>query len=305
MAMTGTKQKKFAKTASGRIAYLEAGSGDVAIFIHGVLVNSELFLKQLQGLAGLRRCIALDLMAHGDTEVEPGQDLSFEAQATMLELFIDALGVAKIDLIANDSGVGIAQIFATRCPHRLRSLVLTNGDVHDNWPPKKFSRFLDMVAAGGLSETLQRMVGDKEFFRSPEGLGEAYESPQQVTDATIEAYIRPHLKSSQRTEELERFILAFDNRQTVGIAEALKQITVPTLIVWGTGDIFFNVSWAEWLSRQIPGVRAMVLLRGARLLFPSERADELNRAIKLHWSSCRMTEPVATETTCECGAHGN
>jgi hypothetical protein len=64
-------------------------------------------------------------------------------------------------------------------------------DVHDDWPPKEFSGLLDMVAQGGLPDTLQRMLSDKDYFRSEEALGPAYEHAQDVTDETIEAYLRP------------------------------------------------------------------------------------------------------------------
>jgi hypothetical protein len=48
-----------------------------------------------------------------------------------------------------------------------------------------------MVKAGGLSDTLHRMLEDKKCFRSPEALGGAYERPQEVADETIEAYVGP------------------------------------------------------------------------------------------------------------------
>lgn len=76
---------------------------------------------------------------HGSSEIEPDQDVSFDAQAAMLAQFLDALRVDKVDLVGNDSGVGIAQIFAAHHPQRLRTLTLTNGDVHDNWPPNDYS----------------------------------------------------------------------------------------------------------------------------------------------------------------------
>ncbi len=53
----------------------------------------------------------------------------------MIAEVIDALGIDTIDLVGNDSGGAIAQIFAAHYPQRLRSLVLTNCDVHDGWPP--------------------------------------------------------------------------------------------------------------------------------------------------------------------------
>ena len=99
-------------TASGRIAYAEAGSGPVALFVHGVLMNKHLWRHQLAGLADTRRCIAVDLLAHGDTDIDPSQDVSVTANAHMLNEVLDALQVDQADVIGNDSGGGIAQIFA-------------------------------------------------------------------------------------------------------------------------------------------------------------------------------------------------
>src|SRR5579872_3822528 len=130
------------QTKSGRISYAEQGTGHVALFVHGVLLNGHLWRHQLQDLSGIRRCIAVDLLAHGDTEIAPDQDVSVTANAEMLREFLDALHIDQVDLVGNDSGAGIAQIFAATHPERVRSLTLTDGDTHDNWPPDAFKPFL-------------------------------------------------------------------------------------------------------------------------------------------------------------------
>src|SRR5438445_7237204 len=183
------------ETPSGRISYAEAGSGPVALFVHGVVLNKHLWRHQLSGLSDIRRCIAVDLLAHGDTEIEPNQDVSVTANANMLREVLDALRIDQVDLVGNDSGGGIAQIFAALNPNRVRSLTLTNCDTHDNWPPEAFKPFVEMVAAGGLSKTLDAMLGDKSIYRSPGALGPAYEHPEMITDKDIEIYLRPHLRN--------------------------------------------------------------------------------------------------------------
>lgn len=124
------------QTASGRISYAERGEGPVALFVHGVLLNGHLWRHQLAHLSDMRRCIAVDLLAHGDTEIAPDQDVSLTANANMLKEFLDALNVERVDLVGTDSGGGIAQIFAALNPQRIRSLTLANCDTHDNWPPE-------------------------------------------------------------------------------------------------------------------------------------------------------------------------
>src|SRR5215467_9894752 len=273
------------ETPSGRISYASAGSGPVALFVHGVVLNKHLWRHQLAGLSDIRRCIAVDLLAHGDTEIAPDQDVSVTANAKMLQEVLDVLKIDQVDLVGNDSGGGIAQIFAALNPERVRSLTLTNCDTHDNWPPEAFKPFVEMVAAGGLSKTLNAMLSDKSIYRSPGALGPAYEHPETATDEDIEIYLLPHLRSEQRTKDLERFVLAFDHKHTLAIEPQLRKLQAPTLIVWGTDDVYFPVKWAHWLAEAIPGAKPPVELAGARIFFPEERAEAFNRLLRSHWGA--------------------
>src|SRR5215813_9507382 len=271
------------RTVSGIISYTEQGSGPVALFVHGVLLNGHLWRHQLADLSDIRRCIAVDLLAHGDTEIAPDQDVSVTANAKMLKEFLDALHIDQVDLVGNDSGGGIVQIFAALYPERVRSLTLTDCDTHDNWPPEAFKPFLAMAAAGRLRTTLERMLSDKSVYRSAQALGPAYEHPEQLSDDSIEKYLRPLVRTEQRTHELERFLAAFDNKHTLAIEERLKRLKAPTLIVWGTDDVYFDVKWSHWLAENIPGTRRRVEFKGARIFFPEERWEEFDRELRAHW----------------------
>jgi pimeloyl-ACP methyl ester carboxylesterase len=245
-------------------------------------MNKHLWRHQLAKLSDIRHCIAVDLLAHGDTEIAPDQDVSVTANAKMLKEVLDDLKIDQVDLVGNDSGGGIAQIFAALNPERVRTLTLTNCDARDNWPPEAFKPFVDMVKAGGLRDTLNAMLADKAIFRSPDALGPAYERPETVMDEDIETYLRPLVRTEQRTRNLERFVKAFDNKHTRVIEPQLRELRAPTLIVWGTDDVYFPTRWAHWLAEAIPGAKPPVELEGARLFFPEERADEFNRLLRDH-----------------------
>jgi pimeloyl-ACP methyl ester carboxylesterase len=277
---TGTRT---VQTRSGRIAYREEGTGPVALFVHGVLLNKHLWRHQLAHLHDVRRCIALDLLAHGDTEITPHQDVSVTANANMIKEFIDALTIDTIDLVGNDSGGGIAQIFAVSFPERVRTLTLTDCDAHDNWPPEAFKPFLAMAAGGGLAQALNAMLTNTDIYRSPDAIGPAYEHPENVGDDTIEIYLRPFVKTEQRTRDLQRFLAAFDNRHTVNVEARLKALRAPTLIVWASDDVYFDLKWSKWLADTIPGTRRRVELDGARIFFPEERWTEFNTLLREHW----------------------
>jgi pimeloyl-ACP methyl ester carboxylesterase len=269
-----------AETPSGLIGYHESGSGPVALFVHGVLLNKHLWRHQLTELSDIRRCIAVDLLAHGDTEIKPDQDVSVTANAAMLREFLDALSIDQIDVIGNDSGGGISQIFAALNPERVRSLILTNSDTHDNWPPEAFKPFLGQAAAGNLSTVLHAMLADKAVYRSPQALGPAYEDPQSMSDEDIDTYLRPLVRSSERTEDLHRFLAAFDNSHTTRVRDQLRALPAPAMIVWGTDDVYFPVKWAYWLAGALPSARMPVELEGARIFFPEERARQFNHILR-------------------------
>ncbi|GAC1638918.1 MAG: alpha/beta hydrolase [Candidatus Acidiferrum sp.] len=276
------------RTPSGVISYIEQGSGPVALFVHGVLLNSHLWKHQLADLSDIRRCIAVDLLAHGDTEIAAGQDVTVAANANMLREFLDALHIDKVDLVGNDSGGGISQIFAALNPERIRTFTLTNCDTHDNWPPEAFKPFLAMAAAGGLRGTLETFLADKKTFRAPASLGPAFENPETFTDEDIEIYLRPFLRTPQRLRDLERFLAAFDNKYTLAIEPQLKTLQAPTLIVWGTDDIYFDVKWSRWLADSIPGARRCVELLGGRIFFLQERWREFDSELRSHWEIAKQ-----------------
>ena len=269
--------RRFSDTAFGRIAYVERGEGPAALFLHGVPLSGYHWRHQLAVLSDVRRCIAPDLMSLGHTEIAPDQDVSFVAQANMLLAFLDSLGVDRVDLVGNDSGGGIAQILAAKAPERVRSLVLTNCDTHDNWPPAAFLPVVELARKGELGTLLQAARGSTAPFEP------AFERHAERAEA-LEVYLDPILSSPERIANLERYVTSMDNRQTTRIRPQLEKLDVPTLVAWGLGDIYFGEEWADWLARTIPGVRHVEKIPNAKLFFPEERPFETCTLIRRHWS---------------------
>ncbi len=281
--------RRFVEVKSGRIAYIEQGNGPVALFIHGVPLNGYDWRHIIDRLKHRRRCIAIDLMGLGFTEIAPSQDVSFTAQAQMVAEVLDALGIDKIHLIANDSGGAIAQIFAAHHAHRLTSLVLTNCDVHDGWPPPQVLPLMELSRKGAIASVFGPTAEHPDLARQRYARGESvplfrsYADPSILTDDLIRLYLQPPLSSPQRIDAFQRYWLGFDNKHTVAIHDALKTLDVPTLIVWGLKDIFFDVKWAYWLKDTIPGARRVIEVEDGRLFFPEDRPDALAPSILKLW----------------------
>jgi pimeloyl-ACP methyl ester carboxylesterase len=276
-------------TRSGDISYLDIGSGPVALFVHGIATNAYFWRNVIDGLAGgtTRRCIALDLPLHGRSPVTPGQDLSVAGLASVLEDFGDALGLGAVDLVANDTGGAIAQVFAARHPQRLATFTLTNCDVSDNLPPEAFQPIVELAAAGTLAPTSLALLDDLDAAVQV-AFGTTYEDPQRADREVIRSYLEPCFGTLERGREFERLLLALDPGDLRAVEPQLRELTVPTLVVWGTGDENFGVSWAYWLRDTIPGVTRVVTIDGARVFFPEERPMDLVPHLEQHWTEAAV-----------------
>jgi pimeloyl-ACP methyl ester carboxylesterase len=283
------QQRRYADTASGRIAYVERGNGPPALFLHGVPLNGFHWRHVVDQLADLRSCVALDLLGLGYTEVGPEQDLSFAAQAEMVVELLDALAIDQVDLVGNDSGGAIAQILAARHPERVRTLTLTNCDVHDLWPPKAVLPTLELARAGLLAGRFRRMIEQPERARDPRGLGGCYADPAALTDEAIRVYLEPLVSSEERAATMHRYWTSFDIQQTVAVEPLLRRLTVPTQIVWATDDIFFDIALAHWLRDTIPGVVRLIEVPGAKLFFPEDRPEALVGPLRELWTRADAT----------------
>ena len=281
--------RRYADVKSGRIAFFEKGHGPVAIFVHGVPLNGYHWRNVIERVQHRRRCMAIDLMGLGYTEIGPSQDVSFPMQARMIAEVMDALEIETADLVGNDSGGAIAQIFAAHHPERLTSLVLTNCDVHDGWPPPQVLPIMQHARKGTLAPIFQPVLDRPDLARQRHARGESvplfrsYADPSVLTDEIIRLYLQPLLSSQPRIEAFQRYWLGFDNAHTVAVHSALQTLQVPTLIVWGLKDIFFDVTWAYWLKDTIPGAKRVIEVADARLFFSEDRPDSLTGPMLRFW----------------------
>jgi pimeloyl-ACP methyl ester carboxylesterase len=87
-------------------------------------------------------------MGLGYSAIPAGTILSPLAQCEMIVTFMERLGITDADFVANDSATGIAQLIAANHPGRVRSLLLTNGDVDTNSPPELLMPFIEKCRNG-------------------------------------------------------------------------------------------------------------------------------------------------------------
>lgn len=271
---------------SGEIGYVDVGEGPTVLFVHGLGTNAHLWRNVIGLLEGERRRVAIDLPAHGHSAVRP--DLSLPALAAAIEEACAALELENIDLVANDTGGAVAQIFAARHPERLRTLTLTNCEAHDNVPPESLKPLVALAERGELAPTAGAVLENIDLARAEASLGGGYEHPERVSDETLRIFLEPLLGTPEGARAFERCLTSLRAADLVAVEPALRTLTVPTMIVWGTGDTFFDTRWAYWLRDAIPGATEVVEIEGAKLFFPDERAADLVPHLRRHWAAAQV-----------------
>ncbi len=281
------------QTPRADLSYVDIGEGTPAVFVHGVGTNAYFWRNVMAQVAGDgRRTIAFDLPVHGHSPVRADQDLSLGGLADTVAAFADALDLPRFDLVAHDTGGAVAQIFAARHPDRLRSFTLTNCDTHDNVPPEAFKPTVELAKAGALAPTAPGLLADLATARTVV-FGTGYENPEYLSLDMVRAYIEPLAGTVESAKQFERMLSLLEPTDLLAAEPALAQLQVPTLIVWGTGDEFFDVKWAYWLQGAIAGATEVVEIPGAKLFWPDERAGELVPHLLRHWAAA---ERAATST---------
>jgi pimeloyl-ACP methyl ester carboxylesterase len=280
-----TGERRFQATPYGRTAYIDRGTGPVALFLHGFPLSSFQWRGVIDRLEQHRRCLAPDSMGLGFTEVLPGKSVTPADQVKMLIAFLDALGVDSVDLVANDSGGAVAQLFVVRHPKRVRSLLLTNCDVETNSPPPALTPVFELAEMGIWPDAwLDPWLKDPTKARAPDGLGGmCFSNPAHPTDAALKQYLGPILQSVERKDLANRYALGLKPNPLAGIEASLRQLDIPVRIIWGQSDPIFPPADGEYLARTLPRVENIRRIAEAKLFFPEEYPHIVAEEARLLW----------------------
>ena len=142
-----------------RFHYTDWGSpvAPTLIFLHGITGHARTWDDEARLLAGRFRVLALDQRGHGDSDPAPDGDYSDAALLSDLEAFVEALGVARLSLVALSLGGRVAINYAGRHPERVDRLVIV--DIGPDIAPAGRARVGGLMAhAPEHFETLEDVV---------------------------------------------------------------------------------------------------------------------------------------------------
>jgi len=171
-----------------------AGQGEPIIFVHGALLNLDLWRRQLAELSRDFHCIAYDLRGHGRTGPSRLPRYSTDVFADDLLAVFQALGLEKAILCGLSFGGMIVQNFASRFPRRVTRLILCDTGVSMRYflSDKLFNSAVGVTTPALISllgvrrfrlftQQLNRRIGHTHWVsKSGEGLKLAHQSMEMI-----------------------------------------------------------------------------------------------------------------------------
>jgi non-heme chloroperoxidase len=240
--------------------YVEVGgaaSGETVIMLHGFTDSSRSFFPTIQALTARNsalRIYALDLRGHGDSSMPEGASCP-AAPATCFELsdfaddvfaFMAAKEITTAHLVGHSLGSLVAQEIATAAPGSVESLVLISSSANTMANPV----LEDVILAGAIEGMWRTALEEDTGFEWPQ---DAYALTPLDADASAETWLAMNwvLDPTANPDFIEAIVpetarvrlgtwlgvvdmlLANDN------SARLRNLSVSSLILWGTQDVLF------------------------------------------------------------------
>jgi 3-oxoadipate enol-lactonase len=253
------------RTSSGT-TYVESGSGQPLVLLHGFPLSRAMWQPQIDGLREVARVIALDLPGFGGSAPLP-EPPTVDAMADRVVEFLDDLAIREpIVLCGLSMGGYVSLAVARRHASRLRGLILadTKADPDDAAGKAGRDKMIALAKESGPRAVIDQML--------PKLLGAdtAVRRPALADDLRAIALAQP-------TTGIMAALQAMRDRpdSTSGLAK----VTVPTLVLVGEQDILIPPAKSRDMSRALPNSR-VVVISGAGHMANLEQPDAFNTAVK-------------------------
>jgi len=246
------------------LAYREASpagteTGDPVLLVHGFPQSSLMWKPLMAALSEAGRwCIAPDLYCLGASP-DPGP-ATYERNVEALDELHSELELGRVALIVHDWGGFVGLTWACLHPDLVSALVISDTGFFSD------GRWHGMAEAirGDQGEALVGAL-DRDGFAGllrAEGAGSS--------DEDVDAYWRPFAEGRGREATLE-FYRSMEFSKLAPYEERLRELGVPTLLLWGADDKFAPIGGAHRLRKWIPHAELVALDGAGHFVFDQER----------------------------------
>jgi len=238
------------------IHYKDEGTGPVLVLIHGVCASLHTWDEWVERLKGHYRIIRLDLPGFGLTG--PPSNPSFSDPSfykkeeavkyfnKMFGEFVDRLNLGKFSIAGNSLGGYIAWNYTLKHPEKVEKLILIDSLGFPQGMPFIISFASNPIIRPFARHTMPRFLVDS-------ATKEVYGDKSKVTDKLKDRYFELMMREGNKGSTVDVFTIFRKLAKDKSISEGIKDINPPTLVMWGTKDVWtpFKTSFENW-KRELP-----------------------------------------------------
>jgi cis-3-alkyl-4-acyloxetan-2-one decarboxylase len=239
-----------------RYHYVDEGSGDPVVMVHGNPTWSFFFRRLIRELSAQYRTIAPDHMGCGlsDKPDDRGYDFRLERRVADFGALMDHLALERITLVVHDWGGMIGMAWAVANPQRVARLVITNTAAF--FPPRHKAIPWRLWIIRNLSALATPAVLYGNLFAR----AAIHMAPYKRLSAGVKkGFLAPYNCPRHRLATL-RFVQDIplapgdSGYETVRrVEQRLDRLAhLPMLILWGRHDFVFDVDYYNEWRRRFP-----------------------------------------------------
>jgi pimeloyl-ACP methyl ester carboxylesterase len=227
--------------------YLEGGSGEPLILLHGFGADKDNFIRVARFLTPHYRVIIPDHIGFGESSHPQDASYNTGVQAVRIRSLAKALGITKLHLGGSSMGGQISMMYAALYPEEVKSLWLLNPGGIWSAPPSEFRQIISKSNENPLmaknedefAKIFSFVMADPPFI------------PRPILNVMAQERIRNY--------ELEKRIFKELNNES--IEKFVKDLKTPTLIVFGDKDRAIHPATADILHKLMPN-SSVIMMKG-------------------------------------------
>jgi len=256
-----------------RMHYVEEGTGEPVLLLHGEPSWAFLYRKLITPLAGVARVVAPDYFGFGRSDKPTRvEDYSYDFHYASIERLADELDLRAATVVVQDWGGPIGLRLAVERPERVGRLVILNTGIGAGRAPSpewlRFRAFMRRVGDEIVPGQLVRLSCVTELA---EEVVEAYNAPFPTPESKAGVVAFPELVPTEADHPSAPRMLE--------VRAALERWEKPALVLFSDSDPIFSPAAAERLAARIPGAGPAEIVAGAGHFLQEEKGEEIAERI--------------------------
>ena len=252
------------------IHYKDEGKGPVLILVHGVCASLHTWDGWTQRLKDRYRIIRLDIPGFGLTG--PAPDTSFyqiDEAVKLFERLVEEMKLEKFYLAGNSLGGYISWNYALKHPEKVEKLILVD--------PVGFPQPLPGIIAFASNPFIRpfaRYIMPR--FLMDSAVEEVFGDKSKVTDKIKDRYFELAMREGNKDGSVDVFTEMRRLCNNENLSKGIKDLKPPTLVMWGTKDIWIPFKYFENWKKELPKAK-FIQYEGAGHTPMEEIPDETAR----------------------------